>query len=190
MESYLKEELALNYLDLCNFLQSKYGVPSGNYFLTESCKSKNQKITRGNDGLFIHHIKENEYIQLCDPRIAVHQPFEYQKAQNLCYCNYLEHLILHFKIVQEYLIEENILKCQCFPGIGGIINFIVPEINDYFNGYPVKQPWKLKAFSLVDKQSFEELKALIFNSMPKTFKQESFDVLKRNKGFSQIRENK
>lgn len=165
MEKYLEEELKLNYLDLCKFLQDKYGMPKGDYFLTESCKSKNTKITRGNEGLFLHHINENTHIQLSKLEYAVKAPFNYQKAENLCYCNYLEHMILHMKIVEEYLTLENSQKYACLPGIGGLINFIVPEINDYMNGYQYQREWQIKAFSLVDKQSFEELKASLYNTL-------------------------
>ena len=160
MEKYLEEELKLNYLDLCDFLHKKYGIPNGNYFLTKSCKSKNKKITRGKEGLFLHHIKENESIMLCNPAFAIHQPFAYQEGKNLVYCNYLEHLILHYKIVEEYL---ETMKTHELVGIGGIVNFIVPEINDYFNGYDYARDWQKKAFSLVDKKSFEELKEMIYN---------------------------
>lgn len=165
MEKYLEEELKLNYLDFCKFLQDKYGTPKGNYFLTESCKSKNTKITRGNEGLFLHHINENTHIQLSKLEYAVKAPFEYQKAENLCYCNYLEHMILHMKIVEEYLTMENVKKYVCMPGIGGLLNFIVPEINDYFNGYQYQRAWQIKAFSLVDKKSFEELKTSLYNTL-------------------------
>lgn len=165
MEKYLEEELKLNYLDLCKFLQDKYGTPKGNYFLTESCKSKNTKITRGNEGLFLHHINENTHIQLSKLEYAVKAPFEYQKAENLCYCNYLEHMVLHMKIVEEYLTMENVKKYVCMPGIGGLLNFIVPEINDYFNGYQYQRAWQIKAFSLVDKKSFEELKTSLYNTL-------------------------
>lgn len=162
MEKYLEEELKLNYLDLCKFLQDKYGVPNGNYFITNSCKTANKYIKRGKEGLFLHHIKENKYILLSTPAFAITQPFEYQHAENLCYCNYLEHLILHMKIVEEYLTEESLETNNCAVGIGGINHFIIPEINDYFNGYTDYLPWQKTAFSLVDKQSFDELKQLAF----------------------------
>ena len=186
MEKYLEEELKLNYLDLCDFLHKKYGVPNGNYFLTESCKSKNQKITRGKEGLFLHHIKENEHIMLCNRDWAIHQPFAYQEGKNLAYCNYLEHLILHYKIVQEYLETGESYE---LVGIGGILNFIVPEINDYFNGYEYAKDWQKKAFSLVDKKSFNKLKDMIYDFITKAKNpiinaeaRLSYPILKGNKG--------
>lgn len=172
MLDYLKEELKLNYLDLCKHLQDKYGVPSGNYFLTKSCKTKNNKITRGNDGLFIHHIKENEEADLSKTDRATACPFEYQESQNLCYCNYLEHLILHMKIVQEYLDVAYVYENGClekFVGVGGLNNHIIPEINDFYNGYEYSRDWQIKAFNLVDFDSFEELKKMSYNVIVKTF---------------------
>ena len=163
MEEYLKEELDLDYLDLCKFLQYKYGTPKGNYFLTESCEFKNNSIERESEGLFLHHINENTHILLSKPDYAVEAPFEYQKAENLCYCNYLEHMILHMKIVKEYLTTENIEKYRCLPGIGELIDFIVPEINDYVNGYQYERDWQIKALSLVDKKSFKQLKSSLYD---------------------------
>lgn len=155
-----QNELKMNYLQLCDYLHQKYGKPSGDYFLTKTCKSPNQKIKRANEGLFIHHIKENTYIMLCNTSFAITQPFEYQEAQNLVYCNYLEHFILHLKIMQEYLTYESMLENKCKVGIGGILNYIVPEINDYFKGYPYQREWQIKAFEKVDKETFKELKEI------------------------------
>ena len=182
MLDYLKEELKLNYLELCKHLQDKYGVPSGNYFLTKSCKSKNNKITRGNDGLFLHHIKENEEIDLSKTDRATACPFEYQESKNLCYCNYLEHLILHMKIVEEYLsaelkrwVDESHLNEQIpnnpikYLGIGGLNNHIIPEINDFYNGYEYSRDWQIKALNLVDFESFEELKKMSYDTIVNTF---------------------
>lgn len=163
MLDYLKEELKLNYLDLCKHLQDKYGVPSGNYFLTDSCKSKNNKITRGNDGLLIHHIKENVAINLCNKEFAINMPFEYQEGQNLVYCDYLEHLILHMKIVQEYLTMDTFWANTAAVGIGGLNNFILPEINDFFNGYEYSRDWQIKALKMVDKTSYDELKKMAYD---------------------------
>ena len=177
MLDYLKEELKLNYLELCKHLQDKYGTPSGNYFLTNACKTKNNKITRGNDGLFLHHIKENEETDLSKTVRAIAFPFEYQESKNLCYCNYLEHLILHMKIVEEYLdvelenkwnnpSKDNPIK---YLGVGGLNNFIIPEINDFYNGYEYSRDWQIKAFNLVDFDSFEELKKMAYDTIVNTF---------------------
>ena len=44
------------------------------------------------------------------------QDFAYQLPENLCYCDYLEHLLLHIKIVEEYFD----MNSQEQVGIGGV----------------------------------------------------------------------
>ena len=62
---------------------------------------------------------------------------EYQKADRLVYCNIMEHLILHIKIVEEPKPDgANRLEDQ---GIGGAINFICPQLNDFYNGFDYKR---------------------------------------------------
>jgi hypothetical protein len=188
MEKYLTEEFILDsYLDLCKFLQNKYGIPKGNYFLTKTCKSPNAKIKRTKEGLFIHHIKENEAVLLSETKGAIIQPFEYQQAENLCYCNYLEHLILHYKIFLESM-DELKKGSNKLLGIQGIVCKTIPEINDYFNGYNYKSARYIKSLSLVDQKSFEELKKFLWISINKIpnnfldFKMKAYAVLILNKG--------
>lgn len=138
MESVeIKNQLSMTYDELVDYLLKKYGSAQYDYFCNESCKSKNPKVSRTNEGLFCHHIDENKAILLCNDKFAVSNPFEYQKANRLVYCNVLEHLILHIKIVEEPKNKNaNPLEIQ---GICGIIRFICPQINDYFNGYEFKK---------------------------------------------------
>ena len=35
-------------------------------------------------------------------------------------------------------------------GIGGAINFLCPQINDYYNGYQFKQAYLIKIYSLIE----------------------------------------
>ena len=35
-------------------------------------------------------------------------------------------------------------------GIGGAVNFLCPQINDYYNGYEFKQPHLIKIYSLIE----------------------------------------
>lgn len=35
-------------------------------------------------------------------------------------------------------------------GIGGVVNFIVPELNDLYSGWVTKQPWRLNCHRLVE----------------------------------------
>ena len=60
-------------------------------------------------------------------QIAELCPFEWQKKENIVYCDYLEHLLLHVLICK--------YPADCSDtsvGIGGVINFIAPELK-YFN---------------------------------------------------------
>ena len=86
----------------------------------------------------------------------------YQHAENLTYCNYLEHLILHCKI--------NVLRYKQLNRFisDGVINFFIPDLNDLYR-YKIKNlpTWKEIAFSLIEdnyneyciiiKRWFEEL---------------------------------
>lgn len=211
MQEYTIDEIIkekqMSYLELCEYLQLKYGLPNGNYFNTEACKSKNQKITRGNEGLFIHHIMERKTDMLSNPGYAIKQPFIYQTPKYLVYCNYVEHFLLHSKIVEDYVIptkynfneldkvpeiKEKALKTiydrkivyykngkvksdftdykydefneDYLPigltGMGGIENYIAPEIADYFNGYEYKHEWRYTAFKIVELVKDEYIKLL------------------------------
>lgn len=144
----IKNQLKMTYDELVDYLLKKYGLAQYDYFCNESCKSKNSKVSRTNEGLYCHHIDENKAILLSNDKFAVNYPFEYQKANRLVYCNVLEHLILHIKIVEEPKNENaNQMEIQ---GIGGAVCFICPQINDYFNGYEFKQQYLINIFSLIE----------------------------------------
>lgn len=144
----IKNQLKMTYDELVDYLLKKYGPAQYDYFCNESCKSKNSKLSRTNEGLYCHHIDENKAILLSNDKFAVNNPFEYQKANRLVYCNVLEHLILHIKIVEEPKNENaNQMEIQ---GIGGAVCFICPQINDYFNGYEFKQQYLINIFSLIE----------------------------------------
>ena len=152
---------SLKYMDLCEYLQRKYGVPQGDYFLSESCATPNLKIKRSDEGLFIHHIKECEFPDLSKKEMALMKPYEYQRAINLVYCNYFEHLILHIDIVLEYMTKEfigiypNIKKPGIVVvGMGGLVNYILPEIVDYINGYQYQKSNYINALKIIDGREF------------------------------------
>ena len=73
-------------------------------------------------------------------------PFEWQLAENIVYCNYLEHLFLHMLICEYPAPERNPGE---LVGAGGIENFIVPELNDLYSGWVPNQAWKQRCFSEV-----------------------------------------
>ena len=89
-----------DYFNACEELQNKYGIPSKPY-MTISKNGKWRKtsgISRAKEGLYIHHIDEWNFTDLSKVEKAQNYSIESQEAQNLCYCNLLEHLELHFLI--------------------------------------------------------------------------------------------
>ena len=53
----------------------EYGKAKGDYFLTETCASKNKKITRTSEGLYCHHIDEDKAIMLSTDKFAIKKYF-------------------------------------------------------------------------------------------------------------------
>lgn len=141
---YYENLMDLNYDELVDYLLKKYGKVNGNYFIDEGCNYKNKNITRGNEGLFIHHIDEDKAILLSNPKIAIKYPYDYQKANRLVYSNYLEHLLLHILIFEKSM--EN--KTGLF-GIGGAISYITGILNDIYNGYKPKTESGIKSAELI-----------------------------------------
>lgn len=105
----------LTYNEYVNQLKEKYSNVPGDYFYTVSRGktkgqlAKNTGITRGKDGLYIHHVYECYFLGLSDPTMYLLQNAmsdtkikDAQKAENLVYCNLIEHLILHIKIALEF----------------------------------------------------------------------------------------
>ena len=127
----LEFEKTLDYLSLCKYLQKKYGLPECPYFLTKNSANPTTKNKRTNEGLFLHHIFENELPDLGKRPIMAITPFEWQMPENLLYCNYLEHYLLHLKITK----EGKSIKGLKILGIGGIINHFCEALNYYFEHY-------------------------------------------------------
>ena len=146
-------ERKMTYAQLVEYLQNKYGTAQFSYYCTPTCKSKNRKVSRTSEGLLCHHIDEDKAILLSNSEYAIQNPFDYQLPDRLVYCNYLEHLLLHVAIMREprhpKANEDEV------PGIGGALKFICPEINDYFNGYEYKEPWRITALGLIE-DNFED----------------------------------
>jgi hypothetical protein len=135
--SYIEELLEMSYQDVIKNLKEKYGVVPKNYFTDETCTKKTQGISRGKEGLYIHHVDEDKAILLSKLEFARKNPFDFQKADRLVYCNLLEHLVLHIKIVEYSNNNKNRFE---EVGAGGIYAFIVPELNDIYSGIKYKQP--------------------------------------------------
>lgn len=127
----LDKQLKMSEQELIEYLNNKYNIVDGDYFCTPKCKSQNQNIKRKKEGLYIHHIKENERIKLSDPTYALKSSFEYQKGYNLVYCNIFEHLILHMKIV---INNPNFTTFEECLGWGGF-KYIAIEIAKFYGFY-------------------------------------------------------
>lgn len=125
------------YLQYCEYLQKKYGIGLSDY-MTKSW-NKNRKVSRTKEGLYAHHKYEDHAIMLSVPEYAKENPFEWQKKENIVYCNLLEHLFLHILICENPSADKNEYEQV---GVGGVINFIVPELNDVYSGWVSKKEWQ------------------------------------------------
>ena len=137
MEEYLKV-MDMTYLEYCDYLQEKYGVGLCD-FMTKSF-NKNPKVTRTKEGLIAHHKMEDRMILLSTRNVAKDYPFEWQQKENIVYCDYLEHLLLHVLIT--IFPAEKTYFPKDYVGVGGIITFIAPELNDVYSGWITKQTWR------------------------------------------------
>ena len=143
------------YLEYCDYLQQKYGMGLCNY-MSENWK-KNSKVSRTKDGLYVHHKYEDHAIMLGKPEYAKKNPYEWQMKENLVYCDLLEHLLLH-QLICEYPADNNNKNEQV--GIGGVVNFIVPELNDVYSGWVSKQPWQQNCHNAIIKDKDVYLQVL------------------------------
>ena len=128
---------SMNYQEYCAYLQDKYGVPKYDY-MTKSF-NKNPKVSRTKEGLVVNHMDEDKMIMLSQKEFAQLFPFEWQTKEHLVYCDYLEHLFLHILICENPSPER---EPSVDVGIGGVINFIVPELNDVYSGWQTKEAWR------------------------------------------------
>lgn len=168
MNEYLKVK-DMTYLEYCDYLQEKYGIGLSDY-MTKNW-NKNRKCTKTNEGLIAHHKAEDKMILLSNRNIAQRYPFEWQKKENIVYCDYLEHLLLHVLICM-YPSEDKIPGVSV--GIGEIVTFLVPELNDLYSGWITNQPWRKKCHDLVANDIdvyFEILKKFInYNQNNESFR--------------------
>lgn len=145
LEEYNKVK-DFTYIQYCDYLQNKYGLPPKPYMtenFTISGWSKKCN-SRTNEGLMLHHKYEDHAILLNHEEYARKNLYSWQLQQNLVYCNYLEHLFLHI-LICEYPKNKNEIV-----GIGGIQDFIAPELCLYFCGISSpNEPWRNTCFDIV-----------------------------------------
>ena len=116
----------MTYIEYCDYLQDKYGISPVDY-INKNC-NKNGKVTRTKFGLFVHHKMEDHAILLSTPVVIKERPIEWQYRENLVYCDFLEHLLLHI-LITEYPSENRIENEMV--GSGGIV-FITKNLNDFW----------------------------------------------------------
>lgn len=118
MKSICYEEVKnLSYEEYCSYLKEKYGNVPYRYGKKEN--------RRPEEGLFIHHIREDVVASLSNSAIAKANDPLYQEPENLVYCNYVEHLLLHILIGEETAGGKNL-------GLNGPFVFIIPALKNYF----------------------------------------------------------
>lgn len=140
--SEIEYENSLTYDELCEHLQDKYGIPQDSYF-SEDYKYRSADIKRTGEGLEIHHM--NEIYDGCSnlSNVPQNSSFDSQKPDRLCYCNLLEHLILHIKINLERAISYNTIVYD-----GAVV--ITRRLDNLFES--------TKPFTQLDKNMFEPIK--------------------------------
>ena len=136
MDEYIKVK-DMTYIEYCDYLQNKYGIGLDDY-MTKSYNVKH-KCKRTKEGLVVHHKKEDTMVMLSNKLIAQNYPFEWQQKENLVYCDYLEHLLLHV-LICKYPSSEKVDIAKV--GVGGVVNFLVPELNDLYCGWITQQEWR------------------------------------------------
>lgn len=143
-------EFTQSYNDLVAYLLKKYGPAKYDFFPNEKCCRRSKRTTRTNEGLYCHHIDEDKGGNLANPVQAAMQPFAWQRKERLVYCNILEHLILHIKIMlmrQQASFEEPRDVFSFFTTDGTIM--ICHDLNDMFMLDGTEQPWRKNCFQPV-----------------------------------------
>lgn len=141
-----------SYLEYCDYLIAKHGVAKSDYM--NRYYEYNKKTSRTFEGLIAHHRYEDHAIMLSEKRIAEMHPFEWQLAKNLVYCDYLEHLLLHILICENPPKDLHSSIAERV-GIGGIINYMVPQLNDLYSGWcpsSSQKLWMQRCFDRVKEQ--------------------------------------
>ncbi|MGP5394410.1 hypothetical protein ACTXLQ_12710 [Enterococcus hirae] len=131
--------LKMSYNELVEHLWNKYGAVRDDYFSEKSynrfvngeIKTLNvkKKAKRTEDGLYIHHVDENKYV---NPSNAIFVkawkiPYDAQKKERLVYCDLFEHLILHALIGKE---------TRGLYGLGGCRLIRDQIIDSFIDKYP------------------------------------------------------
>lgn len=124
-----------SYDDYCKYLNNKYGAVRNTYG-RKGCK-------RPEDGLFVHHIREDMVASLSNNKVRKENDPVLQEPQNLVYCDYLEHLLLHIKIGELTAGTKNL-------GLNGTFIYIIPALQSFFT-YGRRNPkWNRKYYDAIE----------------------------------------
>lgn len=148
-------EIHMSYDEYVKYLLHKYGKSKYDYFCDEGCKIRDKRGIRTCDGLFQHHIDEDKAILLSTTEYALQQSFGYQKADRLVYCNLLEHLLLHIKIVEEKFSENNLV------GMGGA-ELIFRLLNSSYTKNHITGKYDNKCYEVIKDNYTDYLLALCY----------------------------
>ena len=150
---HFEQEMEMNYDEFVSYLLKKYGPAKYDYFTNATCKTKSKRISRTKEGLFCHHIDEDKGYMLSHTGCALEQPFEYQKAERLVYCNYIEHLLLHILIGKnafwskhQKLIVPKQFSYFIVPGV----SYICSEINLLYDQNGSSVEWRNRCFKEIE----------------------------------------
>lgn len=151
MNNEILNQIKMAYEEQCRYLQDKYGLPERNYFANEACKSKVKTNSRSAEGLFLHHNAEilNNSGNLGQPQLAKMYPFEYQLRENLTYCNYIEHLLLHLKMnVRSQSEFEYPFEIKYFFNSLGFL-WIANDVNALYKDNGSAEPWRQNCYEVI-----------------------------------------
>lgn len=135
---YFEALFDMSYDEYVNTLLEKYGSVPHDYYRNEVCLTRSGN-SRSHEGLVIHHIDEDKEAGLSSMwkyRNPFSMPEEYQKADRLVYCNFVEHLLLHMKILEKELTKivperrvDNVVSVKGFALIAQNINDLLAGKN-------------------------------------------------------------
>ncbi|GEK33080.1 hypothetical protein [Kurthia sibirica] len=134
--------LLKKYDEVIEFLLRKYGSVKDDYFREKSYQrfmnGEIKNITKGKysrteDGLYCHHIEEIKELNIGNSEFIKENkiPYEYQKRDNLVYCDLIEHTILHVLIAKESSSEY---------GYIGYEVFLKPILEEWYIEEQIPQP--------------------------------------------------
>ena len=90
-------------------------------------------------------------------------PFEWQFAKNIVYCDYLVHLFLHILICENPAVDKNENEVV---GIGGILQYLIPELNDLYSLCEAKERF-LEIYNKLSEDEIERYSDIMSRWEPK-----------------------